>query len=351
MKIIYIILCGFITLFSCKQKENTLVVNNISDSIKYPLGMVELITFKFPNKWKNLENIDDNNPNFKIDKISNKGYDSIFYFIEKGSNSFYEKLKISKSKEIFIPSNITKEIYVNQGNLKIDSAHSVGVISKTPIFKLQFYKNGNKFQSSLIGEGDNVAYNYLTLITSTPLNKIIDYKIIYYNNQRFEHHSRYFYIDKDLNIYIKDFAVDEISTHFLGQERYKISPKGKFIFISGEKVGGKGSKSQTNLTKNWKGNYHFEATNRGDAKTTFDVTINSLKDIVIKINEDGSKETYPNIRADVVNSDKIRIKYNSSENEMGIIYVERSGDQYFISGNPIYFINPGTSEGELIKEK
>lgn len=42
------------------------------------MGMIELTTFTFPKEWKNLENMDDNNPNFKINKISEKGMIQFF---------------------------------------------------------------------------------------------------------------------------------------------------------------------------------------------------------------------------------------------------------------------------------
>ncbi|SHM54862.1 hypothetical protein [Chryseobacterium polytrichastri] len=42
-----------------------------------------------------------------------------------------------------------------------------------------------------------------------------------------------------------------------------------------------------NLNPDWKGIYHFEATNRDNAKTVYDININSLNDILININEGG----------------------------------------------------------------
>ncbi|BAP29911.1 uncharacterized protein CHSO_0874 [Chryseobacterium sp. StRB126] len=119
-----------------------------------------------------------------------------------------------------------------------------------------------------------------------------------------------------------------------------------------------GAPSQNNPTKSisppnhWNGHYHFEASNRDQIKTSYDITINSLNDISIQINEDGDQESYSHIQAETLNDDKIKLIFNPSlEDEMGIIYIEKSDNIYLISGYPIYFINPGNNEMPLIKEK
>lgn len=116
--------------------------------------------------------------------------------------------------------------------------------------------------------------------------------------------------------------------------------------------------TQNNTTKSttspdhWNGHYHFEASNRDEIKTSYNIKIKSLNDISIQINDGGDKESYFHIRAEKLNEDKIKIVFNPSlEDEMGIIYIEKSDNTYFISGYPIYFINPGNNEIPLTKEK
>lgn len=105
-------------------------------------------------------------------------------------------------------------------------------------------------------------------------------------------------------------------------------------------------------SNHWKGNYHFEASNRDQIKTSYDITIKSINDISIQINDGEDKESYSHIRAEKLNDDKIKIIFNPSlEDEMGIIYIEKSDNAYLISGYPIYFINPGNNEMPLIKGK
>lgn len=101
----------------------------------------------------------------------------------------------------------------------------------------------------------------------------------------------------------------------------------------------------------WKGTYHFEASNRDDVKTIFDITINSLEDILVNVTEEGVKNKYPNIKAEKVDTDKIKISYDQSSDDMGLIFIEKSDNEYYISGNPIYFINPGNNEMPLQKTK
>lgn len=102
----------------------------------------------------------------------------------------------------------------------------------------------------------------------------------------------------------------------------------------------------------WAGVYYVEALNRDEAKTSYDIDIKFIDDINVSINEDGSKESYSHVKGEVVEADKIKIVYNStSELDMGIIYIEKRDTEYLISGNPIYFINPGTAEITLTKVK
>ncbi|CAA7197356.1 hypothetical protein [Chryseobacterium potabilaquae] len=128
---------------------------------------------------------------------------------------------------------------------------------------------------------------------------------------------------------------------------YEVSDKGKFILSTNEKT----SPKSLFITDSWNGKYHFEASNRDNAKTIYDINIKFLDDISIDINDDGSKENYSHLQAVKLNDEKIKIVFNSSlEDEMGVIYIERLDDGYVISENPIYFINPGNNEMPLKKQ-
>lgn len=129
---------------------------------------------------------------------------------------------------------------------------------------------------------------------------------------------------------------------------YAVSDLGKFILSRTKEK----SPKKLYVIDNWKGVYHFEASNRDNAKTVFDIIVKSLDNISINIDDDGSKESYSNIKAETINKDKIKVIYNSSfEDDMGTIYIEKSDDKFYISGTPIYLINPGNNEMPLKKIK
>lgn len=102
--------------FSCKKNNLKQVTNeplaslnennqenkNTGIVLKLPLGEKKIIEYNFPKEWNNLEEIDDTNPDFSIEKISKKGYDSIFYFIEKNTDHFYNSLNYNKKQTIDI---------------------------------------------------------------------------------------------------------------------------------------------------------------------------------------------------------------------------------------------------------
>lgn len=108
-------------------------------------------------------------------------------------------------------------------------------------------------------------------------------------------------------------------------------------------------KESTKDKDSWKGKYYFEATNRDSAKTIFDITITSLEDITLTVIEEGVKNKYSHLKAEEVDNEKIKITYDNSSDDMGVIYIKKSDNDYFISGNPIYFINPGNNEMPIQK--
>lgn len=199
---------------------------NIEDTL--PFGSIHLTKYLFPKKWENLSQIDDQSSKFNIDNISSRGYDSIYYFIEKNATLFHEGLIINKNISFNPAEKIVSEIGLKSHDIRIDSAYFVRTIAKNGNYFTKIYKNGNKYKSELIGDGIEESYNYLLLVTTDLKNKPIDYQVIYFSNNRFEHYSRFFYIDKRLNIYTKDFFTDEIDTRFLKSNKIIISETGLF---------------------------------------------------------------------------------------------------------------------------
>lgn len=321
MKILFIII-SFLSLNSCKKAQENISIQVIAEN------------FSSNKEWEGDHLISDLNFVNSIDstcRLQTTFFDRSNKQIEKDEKNCtlskikfdYEKLNSLKTKISIGKINSTTELFIKKTQPKNNENADL------------FY------QATLYIERNKVISDSITL-----------YKSINFSEALTVEERRYF-INNDI-IYILDILEDESGSAVEKWMNYKININGKLelikqkLFSTTNNVDYINSRNISNI---WNGSYHFESTNRGDAKTTFDIVINSLEDVLVKINEDGSKETYPNIRAEVINSDKIRIKYNSSENEMGIIHIEKSADKFFISGNPIYFINPGTSEGELIKMK
>ena len=102
----------------------------------------------------------------------------------------------------------------------------------------------------------------------------------------------------------------------------------------------------------WKGQFSFEASNKDGLTTSFDITIADLNNIVlVYTNDSGEPETYRNLKAEVLRSDQIRIIFNKEYGDIGSINLEKSGNEFTISGQPIYYINPGNDTRSIKKIK
>ncbi|SFT58942.1 hypothetical protein SAMN05421857_1890 [Chryseobacterium formosense] len=207
-----------------EKKKNTEVL------LKLPIGEKKLIEYNFPKEWNNLQEIDDANPDFSIEKTSKKGYDSIFYFIEKNTDDFFNSLNYNK-KEVIDASKKEVEILLKlyDSSVVLDSVYYAGTISKTPNYIVKLYKNGDKYKSILGSGNGKSSFNYLCLATFNNEDVLIDSKIIYYNNyDDIQSYKRFFYIDENLKLYLKDFTVNELNTEIFCKTNIEITEKGFF---------------------------------------------------------------------------------------------------------------------------
>jgi hypothetical protein len=216
-------------------------------------------------------------------------------------------------------------------------------------FELINKSNGKIFK--IISPGDGKIENP---VPSTQINYLAYYYNHIYDNNSFLGILK---IDSDKNLReYKSLALENFRIYQINWSEDNLillkvsSDNGKsFKYYKGD-ILSKNINKGAEKKNEWSGNYHSEAINRDNAKTVFDVVIKSLDNISVNIDDDGSKESYFNIKAEIINKDKIKIIYNPSfEDEMGIIYIEKSDNEYYISGNPIYFINPGNNEMPLKK--
>lgn len=232
---------------------------------------------------------------------------------------------------------------------KLDSLKNKVIVGKLNS-EIELFINKSQSKNS-----ENADLSYQTTLY-VEKNKIILDSIVIYQSFNYSEaltvKTKYYYLNKD-NIYLLDFAEDESGSSADKWEHYKINSKGKISLIKQNLFSQEDNSNNVEEVKNdfWKGKYYFEASNKDDVKTIFDITINSLNNISINVTEEGIKKEYSNIKAEKINSEKIKITYDNSSDDMGIIYIEKSDDNYFISGNPIYFINPGNNEMPLKKIK
>ncbi|SMO47101.1 hypothetical protein [Flavobacterium nitrogenifigens] len=150
-----------------------------------------------------------------------------------------------------------------------------------------------------------------------------------------------FIINEDLTISIFEIRFSKIYKKL--NEGYKITSDGKIISSK--------SKSENKAEANsWSGKYNFKRTNKDELVTSFLIDLKSLDDITIVYIGDGEKaESYKNLKAESIAEDKIKIVFNKKYDELGIIYIQKNGKQYTISGEPISNINPGNDEYPLKK--
>ncbi|MEO8236652.1 MAG: hypothetical protein ABI576_00990 [Flavobacterium sp.] len=100
----------------------------------------------------------------------------------------------------------------------------------------------------------------------------------------------------------------------------------------------------------WKGKYYFESINKDDLKTSFEISIKQLNDISVKYSSDDNKpEVYNHIAGELENPEKLKINFNPDYEEMGVIFLEKDGDEFTVSGEPIYFVNPGNDNLSIKK--
>jgi len=227
----------------------------------------------------------------------------------------------------------------------LKSIASLGSINSTTTLFIKTTKPNNTENADI--------YHQATLYVE--INKKITDSIVIYHSINFSEaltvRERNYYVDKD-NIYILDIAEDESGASVEKWSQSKINSSGKIISVK-RNIFSTDNSNKIIETKDslWNGTYYFEALNRDNAKTIFEITINSLDDISVNVTEEGIKNKYSNIKAEKVDNGKIKINYDTSSDDMGTIYIEKSDNEFYISGNPIYFINPGNNEMSLKKIK
>ncbi|MEO8234266.1 MAG: hypothetical protein ABI549_02525 [Flavobacterium sp.] len=259
-------------------------------------------------------------------------------------------------------SLISQSDFVNKINSNIDFKEKRATISK---IKYDFNKYtswtdntteekqlediGLKFKKESQIKNDADIYINIGLIVSKN-NKQTD-KLTVYKQENYAEAlvavSQYFYVDGNLNLWTLGIEEDEEGIYVKSWNQYKIEKETGKIKLVKENIKVK-KEVATETSNNWTGKYFFEKTNRDELKTSFNITINDLNLIsLIYISDDEKPETYKNLKAEKLDDDKIKITFNKKYRDMGIIYIQKSENDYIISGDAISNINPGNDEYPL----
>ncbi len=98
--------------------------------------------------------------------------------------------------------------------------------------------------------------------------------------------------------------------------------------------------------KIWEGQYYFKTYDREEILNAYEITIKSLDDIKVKWILDKDFKYYK-AQGKIIDTDKIEISFDKTDT----ICLEKSGNNYFISGYPICMINPGNDNLQIEKIK
>ncbi len=212
---------------NCKENKNYsygLKYDQFSNQ-KLPIGIKESFNFKYPKSWKNKSTEELNEVNIscysEIEKLSN--FNSFFF---KNLN-FNDKLIKIIEPDIF--NDLKFNFKIKDPFFKIDSvSYFCGILAMNKKFKIAFFKDRSIYSHDSGGD-EGCKMNYINLVSLDKKNEIIDKMTICISiNCLYDSSERFFYIDEDLNIFLKDFSFGEIETTFLGELKIKINEQGVF---------------------------------------------------------------------------------------------------------------------------
>lgn len=287
-----------------------------------------------------------------------------------------EKSIIDKAQNIEVKRNdfisygdslVSQSSFVSQIQKSIDVKFQRNSLSKIT-FDYDKFKNWDlktveektigtiifKFEKENKQNSDADIYTHIKLCVYNK-NKNIDNLTVYKQENYSEalaSINQYFYIDSSLNLWTLGINEDEDGIKVIFWNQYKIDKESGKISVIKNNTFNNSPTVSINQSNSWEGKYFFEKSNRDHLKTSFEISINNLNDVKVVYIGDGEKpETYKNLIGEIVADNKLKVVFNKKYEDMGVIYIQKSGDQYIISGEPITNINPGNNEFPVKKVK
>lgn len=200
---------------SISQTSNAFRELDESSKMELPYGDKDVLQ-KFPSDW------DSGKSNSSYDSLYNKLSSFIYVDAENASRKTfaldYPSDKSFLSKD-FVVSNAVKN---KQEKIFLKSAQVVAA-EKYKMFSVIYEGN---IDCKNCEYPENQIRNVLLTINN---GKIVDkLPISYINGSDLARNTRYFFIDSNKVIHIKDFKSDESGVTFTQYLKYKITPEGKF---------------------------------------------------------------------------------------------------------------------------
>jgi hypothetical protein len=292
--------------------QNKLDINKITiDSFK-----IEYVTF-----YDNI-NIAINDTLKKIEfKFENSHYFS------KEENDFFNSLNENNSissMELLTQSNINYKIYLikkQSNNLKISEGHGY----KSELFLASVSKKNNEILDIINIYNDGIMLYWECL--------------------------RFFYIDTNVNIYLKDYSIREGEYKCINHQVFNFTSEGSF------KRNDALSENEVIVTDSisnfeWKGTYNFNQTfsrsmDEFEIKYSIKIINDQSANLINKVN-DKSRQFSPNIVLFNKDSLVLNYMYNNADAEELILYKTKEG--YEIGGRTIYLLNPPNDRYPIVRE-
>jgi len=329
---------------------------------------------------KNIINID----NLQYDSVGfSDNYDKLQKLdIQEISLDEFIKLNVMKKTFVKIPMKKEKKYYYLETTdkiLQLQVEKETTEIKKNWYDILGFYTNLNMYAISNNSVSEGLGFSDLELINKSngkiykivspgddkienPIPSTQSQYLAYFHNQVYDENNSFLgilkfdssnnlteyksYTSENFKIYQIAWSVDDLILIKISSDNGK-----NFKYYKSNILSKNVDFEELDNHDKWKGTYFLKTSNRDKINTVFNITINSLSDISIKITND-IEESYSHIKAEKINNNKIKIVYNTSiEDEMGIIFIEKLENEYYVSGMPITMINPGNEEYPLQKIK
>lgn len=230
MRKIYSLLLLIPSIFSCNNASHDRGAKNLLHSVappakqlSLPWGMERMATTTFPAKWNN-EPIDDQAAGFSLANTKSDDYNTLFYFIQQYYDAQYDSLKAGGRK------HFTKPLLPFTDAVSYDPEVSQAEkLWSNKNYAVTVYKDGGKFSEQPAGGDGKSTLNYMYLVTEKSGKRLDSLLIFYSEPDPVLSRRQYYFIDKQKNIHLYRFQVEEEESALQETKSYKISPEGKFI--------------------------------------------------------------------------------------------------------------------------